>query len=171
MTTLHLTRRILSQRLLLRVLVNWQVMKLTMRRNYMRKMTKMCKLLVKKSDEISGLCGVMSIVGGHVGQNNNPLCDNVSSNFVGFTSHLALNYNPPLGPFCEYIVLYIFLYLNCYILILKSCLPIRVNELVCLVPFLWIGRYQFVFLQLQICFKQFIYFVWCLIQIWLLEFV
>jgi hypothetical protein len=35
----------------------------------------------KKPDEISGLCGVRSIVGGHVGQNHNPLRDNVSSNF------------------------------------------------------------------------------------------
>ena len=59
----------------------------------------------KKSDQISGLCGVTSIVGGHVGQTHNPLRDNVSSNFVGFTSHLALNYDPPLGPFCEYVVL------------------------------------------------------------------
>jgi hypothetical protein len=51
----------------------------------------------KKSDEISGFVGVLSIVGGHVGQNHNPLRDNVSSNFVGFTSHLALNYDPPIG--------------------------------------------------------------------------
>ena len=54
-----------------------------------------------KFDEISGFVGDSSIVGGHVGQNHNPLCDNASSNFVGFTSHLALNYNPPLGPFLE----------------------------------------------------------------------
>ncbi len=61
----------------------------------------------KKSDQISGLCGVTSIVGGHVGQNHNPLRDNVSSNFVGYTSHLALNYDPPLGPFYEYIVFFV----------------------------------------------------------------
>jgi hypothetical protein len=58
----------------------------------------------KKSDEISGFVGVTSIVGGHVGQNHNPLRDNVRSNFAGFTSHLALNYDPPFGPFCEYVV-------------------------------------------------------------------
>ena len=56
----------------------------------------------KKSNEISGSVGVLSVVGGHVGQTNNPLRDNVNSNFVGVTSHLALNYEPPLGPFCEY---------------------------------------------------------------------
>ena len=56
----------------------------------------------KKSNEISGSVGVLSVVGGHVGQTNNPLRDNVKSNFVGVTSHLALNYEPPLGPFCEY---------------------------------------------------------------------
>ena len=56
----------------------------------------------KKSDENSGSVGVLSVVGGHVGQTNNPLRDNVNSNFVGVTSHLALNYEPPLGPFCEY---------------------------------------------------------------------
>ena len=61
----------------------------------------------KKSDENSGIVGVSSIVGGHVGQNHNPLRDNVGSNFVGFSSHLALNYDPPLGPFCEYVVLFV----------------------------------------------------------------
>ena len=61
----------------------------------------------KKSDENSGFVGVSSIVGGHVVQNHNPLRDNFSSNFVGFTSHLVLNYDPPLGPFCEYIVLFV----------------------------------------------------------------
>ncbi len=62
----------------------------------------MLNVLVKKSDEDSGSVGVLSVVGGHVGQTNNPLRDNVNSNFVGVTSHLALNYEPPLGPFCEY---------------------------------------------------------------------
>jgi hypothetical protein len=61
----------------------------------------------EKSDQISGLCGVTSIVGGHVGQTHNPLRDNGSSNFVEFTSHLALNYDPPLGPFCEYILFFV----------------------------------------------------------------
>jgi hypothetical protein len=48
----------------------------------------------KKSDQSSGLCGMTSIVGGHVGQTHNPLRDNISSNFVGFTSFLLLNYVP-----------------------------------------------------------------------------
>jgi hypothetical protein len=61
----------------------------------------------KKSDQISGLCGVTSIVGGHVGQTHNPLRDKVSSNFVGFTSFLLLNYDPTLGPFCEYIIFFV----------------------------------------------------------------
>ena len=65
------------------------------------------RFIGKKSDEIYAFVGVWSIVGGHVGQNHNPLRDNVSSNFVGFTSHLALNYDPPLGPFCEYVVLFV----------------------------------------------------------------
>ena len=75
----------------------------------------------KKSDEISGFVGVTSIVGGHDGQNHNPLRDNVRSIF--FTSHLALNYDPPLGPFCEYVVCtnsyfccYEFIFSNSYIL-------------------------------------------------------
>jgi hypothetical protein len=91
----------------------------------------------KKSDENSGIVGVSSIVGGHVGQNHNPIRDNVSSNFVGFTSHLALNYDPPLGPFCEYVVLcehiciYELLHTNSQVSI-----PIGINEFVCLVPFL-----------------------------------
>ena len=66
----------------------------------------------KKSDESSGFVGVLSIVGGHVCQNHNPLRDNVSSNFVGFTSHFTLNHDPPFGPFCEFVVLcvHIFIY-------------------------------------------------------------
>jgi len=31
--------------------------------------------------------------------------DNLGSNFVGLTSYLALNYEPPLGPFSEYVAL------------------------------------------------------------------
>ena len=56
----------------------------------------------KKSNDNSGSVGVLSVVGGHVGRTNNPLRDNLNSNFVGTSSHLALNYVPPLGPFCEY---------------------------------------------------------------------
>ena len=37
-----------------------------------------------------------------MGQTHNALQDNISSNFVGYTSFLALNYVPGLGPFCEY---------------------------------------------------------------------
>jgi hypothetical protein len=56
----------------------------------------------KKSDRSSGVGGITSIVGGEVGQTHNALRDNISSNFVGYTSFLALNYVPGLGPFCEY---------------------------------------------------------------------
>jgi hypothetical protein len=89
----------------------------------------------KKSDENSGSVGVLSVVGGHVGQTNNPLRDNVNSNFVGVTSHLALNYNPPLGPFCEYFVIPIRIY---ELLRTDSqvSIPIRINEFVCLIPLL-----------------------------------
>ena len=55
----------------------------------------------KKSDENSGLVSVSSIVAVHVIQNHNPQRDNLSSNFVGSTSHLDLHYDPPLDPFCE----------------------------------------------------------------------
>ena len=74
-----------------------------------------------KSDENFGLVSVSSIVGVHVVQNHNPQCDNLSSNFVGLTSHLTLNYDPPLGPFCEYVgtfvqsPMYESLYTNSYI--------------------------------------------------------
>jgi hypothetical protein len=61
----------------------------------------------EKSDENSGLISVSSIVGVHVIQNHNPQCDNLSSNFVGLTSHLALNYDPPFGPFCEYVGIFV----------------------------------------------------------------
>ena len=56
----------------------------------------------KKLNVNSGSVGVLSVVGGHAGRTNNPLRDNLNSNFVGTSSHLALNYVPPLGPFCEY---------------------------------------------------------------------
>ena len=80
----------------------------------------------KKSDENTRLVGVSSIVGAHVVQTNNPQRDNVSSNFVGFTSHLALNYDPPLGPFCEYVVTFVqilifkLLYNNSYLFTTNS---------------------------------------------------
>ena len=45
-----------------------------------------------------------------MGETHNVLRDNISSNFVGYTSFLALNYVPGLGPFCEY--------LNCVV-----CIP------------------------------------------------
>ncbi len=61
----------------------------------------------KKSDENSGLVSVSSIDGVQVIQNHNPQCDNLSSNFVGLTSHLALHYDPPLGPFCEYVGIFV----------------------------------------------------------------
>jgi hypothetical protein len=57
----------------------------------------------KKSDENSGHAGVSLIEGVHVIQNHNPQHDNLGSNFVGLTSHLALHYDPPLGPFSEYV--------------------------------------------------------------------
>ncbi len=41
----------------------------------------------------------------HVVQNHNQQRDNLGSNFIGSTSYLALNYEPPLGPFSEYFVL------------------------------------------------------------------
>ena len=56
----------------------------------------------RKSNRSSGVGGITSIVGGEVGQIHNALRDNISSNFVGYTSFLALNYVPGLGPFCEY---------------------------------------------------------------------
>ena len=76
----------------------------------------------KKSDENSGHVGVSSIVGVHVVQNHNPQRDNLGSNFVGLTSHLALHYDPPLGPFSEYVgifvqsLLYEMIYTNSYFL-------------------------------------------------------
>ncbi len=91
----------------------------------------------KKSDENSWLVGVSSIFGAHVVQNNNPQCDNISSNFVGFTSHLALNHDPPLGPFFEYVVtfvqilIYELLYTNSYIL---TSISYKRFSIICLFP-------------------------------------
>ncbi len=57
----------------------------------------------KKTEDNSGGAGVSFIAGLHVVQLLNPQRDNVGSNFVGLTSHLALYYDPPLGPFSEYV--------------------------------------------------------------------
>jgi hypothetical protein len=49
----------------------------------------------------------------HVVKNHNQQRDNISSNFIGSTSFLALNYERPLGPFSIYLIasiLYHFLY-------------------------------------------------------------
>jgi hypothetical protein len=73
----------------------------------MRKMTKMFQLLVKNLMRFPGLSVFRPLLEDMLVQNHNPLRDNVSSSFVGFTSHLALNYDPPLGPFCEYVVLFV----------------------------------------------------------------
>ena len=97
------TRTIPSLRLKLRLLVNRQVMKMTTRRNNTRKTTKMfVQLGVSQINRSFDVGGITSIVGGEVGQTHNALRDNISSNFVGYTSFLALNYVPGLGPFCEY---------------------------------------------------------------------
>jgi len=53
-----------------------------------------------KSDDNSG--GAVT-KGLHAVKKHNEQRDNLSSNFVGFTSYLALNYDPPLGPFSEYV--------------------------------------------------------------------
>ena len=76
----------------------------------------------KKSDENSGHASVSLIEGVHVVQNHNPQCDNLGSNFVGLTSHLALRYVLPLGPFSVYVgifvqpLLYKIIYTNSYFL-------------------------------------------------------
>jgi hypothetical protein len=90
----------------------------------------------KMSDQSSGLCGITSIVGGHVGQTHNPLRDNISSNLVGFTSFLALNYDPGLGPFCEYIKFFC----------MHSYIRNRINQFVC-----------FICCWIQICVYEFVY--------------
>ena len=41
----------------------------------------------------------------HVVQNHNQQRDNLGSNFIGCTSYLELHYEPPLGPFSEYVAL------------------------------------------------------------------
>jgi hypothetical protein len=38
-------------------------------------------------------------------QNHNQQRDILGSNFIGRTSFLAINYDPPLGPFSEYFFL------------------------------------------------------------------
>ena len=58
-------------------------------------------------------------------QNHNPQQDNVGSDFVGLTSHLALYYDPPLVPFSAYdsifvqFVLYKILYTNLCVFIVS----------------------------------------------------
>jgi hypothetical protein len=61
----------------------------------------------KKTDDNSGDAGVSFIEGLYVVQNHNPQSDNVGSNFVGLPSHLALYYDPPLGPFSEYVGIFV----------------------------------------------------------------
>ncbi len=76
----------------------------------------------KKSDDNSGHAGVSLLEGLHVVQNHNPQRDNHGYNFVGLTSHLALFYDPPLGPFSEYVgifvqfIFYEMIYTNLYFL-------------------------------------------------------
>jgi hypothetical protein len=73
----------------------------------MTKMKKTMNLPVKKTDENSGHAGVSLLEGLHFVQYHNPQHDNLGSNFVGLTSHLALYYNPPLGPFSEYVGIFV----------------------------------------------------------------
>jgi hypothetical protein len=56
-----------------------------------------------KTDDNPGGAGALLHDGLHVVQNHNQQCDNLGSNFVGLTSYLALHYEPPLGPFSEYV--------------------------------------------------------------------
>jgi hypothetical protein len=56
-----------------------------------------------KTDDNPGDAGALLHDGLHVVQNHNQQCDNLGSNFVGLTSYLALHYEPPLGPFSEYV--------------------------------------------------------------------
>jgi len=51
-----------------------------------------------KTDDNSGGAGALLHDGLHVVQNHNQQCDNLGSNF-----DLALHYEPPLGPFSEYV--------------------------------------------------------------------
>ena len=84
----------------------------------------------KKTDDNSGDAGVSLLEGLHVVQNHNPQCDNLGSNFVGLTSHLALYYDPPLGPFSEYVGVFLQFILYGYIIICICCVPFGINELV-----------------------------------------
>jgi len=60
-----------------------------------------------KTDDNPGDAGALLHDGLHVVQNHNQQCDNLGSNFVGLTSYLALYYEPPLGPFNEYVALFV----------------------------------------------------------------
>jgi hypothetical protein len=72
----------------------------------MMNMKKMMNLPVKKLVIIL-VAGVSLLEQLHVVQNHNPQRDNLGSNFVGLTSHLALYYDPPLGPFSEYVGIFV----------------------------------------------------------------
>ncbi len=121
LTTIHLTR-ILSRQLSLRVvLVNRQVMKLTMRTNYMRKTTKMFELLVKNQMRIPCLSVFRPL-----------LEDMLVKITILYVITLApiLLVLPVIWPWImiphwapsvsTLYCVYIFVYINCYILILKS---------------------------------------------------
>jgi len=58
-----------------------------------------------KTDDNSDGAGALLHEGLHVVQNHNQQRDNLGSNFLGLTSYLALHYEPPLGPFSEYVAL------------------------------------------------------------------
>ena len=64
-----------------------------------------------KTDDNSGGAGALVHDRLHVVQNHNQQRDNLGSNFVGLTSYLALHYEPPLGPFSEYVAFCTFYFL------------------------------------------------------------
>ena len=121
LTTRHLT-------------VNQQLMKLTMRTNYMRKMTKMFKLLVKNLMKFPGYAVLGPLLEDMLVKITILYVTTLAQIFVGFFSHLALNYDPPLGPFGEYVVLFVhipiyeLLYTNSKVLSSNSCKQIGVSH-------------------------------------------
>ena len=60
-----------------------------------------------KTDDNFGDAGALILEELHGVQNHNPQHDNLGSNFFGLTSHLALYYDPPLGPFSEYVGIFV----------------------------------------------------------------
>ena len=56
-----------------------------------------------KKKKVNDNSGGAVTKGLHAVKNHNEQRDNLSSNFVGFTGYLALNYDPPLGLFSEYV--------------------------------------------------------------------